>query len=104
MRVLVWALLLGFYARAAEPAVAVSDLVSMLTGALATDPDDQRTARVIGNMHLSERLSGETVGLLRQMGAGPNTIRSLEALRKQSASLPAPSRRCRFCWRRQSTG
>ena len=86
-----WTLLVALSAPAAEPPVTVSDLVSTLTGALATDPDDQRTARVIGNVRLSERLRGETVGLLRQRGAGPNTIRALEALRKQSAAEPAPS-------------
>jgi hypothetical protein len=91
VRVLLCALLLGLCARAAEPPVAVSDLVSRLTAALATDPDDQRTARPIGNLRLSERLSEETVGLLRQMGCGPGTVRALEALRKPSAGLPVPS-------------
>ena len=88
---LLWTLVLGLAARAAEPLAAVSDLVSRLTCALATDRDDQRIARAVKATRLSEAISEETIGLLKQMGAGPATVRALEALRKESAGLPAPA-------------
>lgn len=91
MRVLVCALLLGLAARTAEPPVTVSDLVSMLSGALATDRNDQRTARAVKATRLCEEVSEDTIGLLKQMGVGPFTVRALEALRKESAGLPKPS-------------
>lgn len=91
MPVLLWALAVGLAVRAAQPPLPVSDLVSMLTCALATDRNDQRIAHSVATTRLSERLSEETVGMLRQMGIGPATVRALEAIRKQSASLPAPS-------------
>ena len=88
MRVLLWTLAVGL---AAGPPATVSDLVSMLTCALATDRDDQRIARSVGTAHLSEGLSEETIAMLKLMGIGPATLRALEAIRKQSAGLPAPS-------------
>ncbi|HXN47804.1 MAG TPA: hypothetical protein VN893_14250, partial [Bryobacteraceae bacterium] len=62
MRALLWPLLLALAAPAAEPPVALSDLVSTLTCALATDRDDQRIARSLDTTRLSERLSEETIG------------------------------------------
>ena len=91
MRVLRWALLLGLAARAAEPPVSVSDLVSTLACALATDRDDQRIARSLETTGLSERLSEETIGVLARAGIGPATVLALQELGKRSADLPAPS-------------
>jgi hypothetical protein len=90
VRALLWPLLLALSAPAAEPPVPVSELVSTLTCALATDRDDQRIARSLETTRLSERLSEETVGTLEQAGVGPATALALQALRKQSAALPAP--------------
>ena len=91
MRVLLCALLLAVHAQAADPPVTVSDLVSVLTCALATDRDDQRIARAVKATRLCEQISEETIGLLKQMGVGPLTIRALAALRKDSAGLPKPA-------------
>jgi len=48
-------------------------------------------ARAVKARRLSEEISKETIGLLKQMGAGPATVRALESLRKESAGLPAPA-------------
>ena len=91
MRALLWTLLVALAVPAGEPPVTVSELVSTLTGALATDRDDQRIARSLETTRLSERLSEETIGMLERAGAGPSTVLALQALRKQSAALPAVS-------------
>jgi hypothetical protein len=41
-------------------------------------------------VRLTERLTAEADELLVKMGAGPETARALDALRKRSAGLPAP--------------
>ena len=91
MRLLFWTLLFALSAPAGEPPLSVTDLVSTLTCALATDRDDQRIARSLETTSLSERLSEETIRTLERAGVGPATILALQALRKQSAALPAPS-------------
>jgi len=91
VRALLWPLLLALAAPAAEPPVALSDLVSTLTCALATDRDDQRIARSLDTTRLSERLSEETIGMLQRAGVGPATVLGLQALRKQSAALSSAS-------------
>jgi len=91
VRVLLWTVLFALSAPAGESPVTVSDLVSTLTCALATDRDDQRIARSLATTRLSERLSEETIGMLERAGVGPATVLALQALRKQSAALPAPS-------------
>jgi hypothetical protein len=75
---------------AAAP-IAVGDLVGMVTSALAVDRDDQRTARTLQSVHLSERLSDSTIDMLRQMGAGRETLRELRKLARKSSALPPPS-------------
>src|SRR5208283_1527319 len=91
MSVFVWALAIGLSAPAAEPPVAADELVSLLTSLLATDRKDKRIAHRIETIRLSERLSEETILTLKQMGVGRATLRTLEAIRKQSAGLAAPS-------------
>ena len=86
-----WTLLLSVSAPAAEAPVSVSELVSKLTCALATDRADQRIARSVETTSLSERLSEETIGMLERAGIGPATVLALRALREQSAALPAPA-------------
>jgi hypothetical protein len=75
----------------AEVPVAVSDLVGMVTSAFAVDRDDQRIAQTLASVRLGERLSDSTIGMLRQMGAGPATMRQLQALARKSRALPPPS-------------
>jgi hypothetical protein len=75
----------------AETPMAVSDLVGMVTSALAVDRDDRRIARALEPVRLSERLSYTTIGMLRQMGTGQATFRQLQALAKKSRALPPPS-------------
>jgi hypothetical protein len=91
MGVFLVALAVGLSAPAAEPPVAVSDLVSLLTSLLATDRNDKRIAHRLETIRVSERLSEETIGTLKQMGVGRATLRALDAIRKESAGLPAPS-------------
>jgi len=75
---------------AATP-VSVDDLVGRVVRAFAVDRNDERMADEIGSLHLSERLSAVTVDQLRQMGAGPATVRALEKLARKSEKLPPPS-------------
>lgn len=75
----------------AEAPLAVSDLVGTVTAALAVDRDDQRIAHSLYSVRLSERLSDSTITMLRQMGAGRETIRQLHALARKSRALPTPS-------------
>ncbi|MGO9094494.1 MAG: hypothetical protein ACLQGV_04660 [Bryobacteraceae bacterium] len=91
MRVLLWVLAIGLSVPTAEPLVAVDELVSMLTSLLATDRNDKRIAHRLETIRLSERLSEETILMLKQMGVGRATLRTLEAIRKESAGLAAPS-------------
>jgi len=69
----------------------VSDLVSTVTAALAVDRDDKRIAHSLETTHLSERLSEATVGMLRQVGAGRETVRELHKLARKSSAFPPPS-------------
>jgi hypothetical protein len=89
MSVFLWALAVGLSAPAVEPPVAVSDLVSMLTSALATDRNDKRIAHRLETIRLSERLSEETIGMLKQMGVGRATLRASPSQDPLSAT-PAP--------------
>ncbi|MGA3026602.1 MAG: hypothetical protein ABSF98_17705 [Bryobacteraceae bacterium] len=75
----------------AEGPVAVSDLVGMVTSALAADRDDERIAHTLEPIRLGERLSEATIGMLGQMGAGPATVRQLRVLAAKSRALPPPS-------------
>jgi hypothetical protein len=89
MRFCVVALCLGT-AVAAKTPMAVSDFVGMVTSALAVDRDDERIANALESVRLSECLSDSTIGMLRRMGAGPATVRQLQALARKSRALPSP--------------
>lgn len=69
----------------------VSQLVGNITTALAVDRNDQRIARSLKSIRLTERLTTETFELLVRMGIGPDTTRALEALWRHSSGLPAPA-------------
>ena len=69
----------------------VSELVTNVTNDLAVDCHDRRMAESIESIHLTERLTAETVEMLVKTGVGPATARALEALRKRSAGLAAPA-------------
>jgi len=75
----------------AEAPVAVSDLVGMVTSDFAVDRDDRRIARTLESVHLRESLSDSTIDMLRQMGAGPMTVRQLQVLARKTRQLPAPT-------------
>ena len=75
----------------AQAPMAVSDLVGRVTSSLAVDRDDRRIAQSLQPVRLSERLSDSTIEMLRGMGAGPETVRQLRALAKNSRALPPPS-------------
>ncbi|MGA2182729.1 MAG: hypothetical protein ABSH47_06840 [Bryobacteraceae bacterium] len=75
----------------AEAPMVVSDLVGMVTSALAVDRDDERIANTLERVRLSERLSDSTIDMLRQMGAGRATVRQLRTLARKSQALPPPS-------------
>jgi hypothetical protein len=74
---------------AAAP-ITVGDLVGMVAAALAVDRDDQRIAHTLQSVRLSERLSDSTIDMLRQMGAGRETMRELRKLARKSSALPPP--------------
>jgi hypothetical protein len=75
----------------ADTRLDVSQLAGTITSALAVDRNDKRIARSLNSVRLTERLSAEAAELLVKMGTGPATARALDALRKQSAGLPAPA-------------
>jgi hypothetical protein len=75
----------------AEEPVGASDVVAMVTASLAVDRDDQRIAEAVASAHLSERLPDATVAMLRQMGAGRETVYQLQTLARKSRALPPPS-------------
>jgi hypothetical protein len=75
----------------ADTRLDVSQLAGTITSALAVDRNDKRIAQSLKPVRLTERLTAETAELLVKMGAGPATARALDALRKQSAGLPAPA-------------
>ena len=91
MRLLLCALGVCLAAQAAEPRIAVSELVTIVTSRLATDRNDQRIANAISSVRLREHLGEPVIESLAQMGAGRITVRVLRALGKHSASLPEPS-------------
>lgn len=92
MRVRFCAIVLLLNAAAfAAAQIAVSDLVGMVTSALAVDRDDQRIAQALTQVRLRERLSDSTVQMLREMGAGRATVRELQELVRKSHVLPPPS-------------
>jgi len=90
-RVFALAACLAGAAPAAAPPVPVSDLVGTVTAEFAVDGYDPRIAHTIADIRLSERLSENTIDLLRQMGAGPATVRELNALARKSKNLPPPA-------------
>jgi len=75
----------------AETRLDVSQLVGQVTSALAVDRNDKRIAASLKSVRLTERLTPEMAALLVSTGAGPETARAIEALRKQSAGLPVPA-------------
>jgi hypothetical protein len=86
---------LAFYccsAILAQSRMTVADLVNAVTASLTVDRSDFRISRQVYAIRLSESLSDSTIDILRQMGAGPATIRQLEKLRNKSRSLPYPER------------
>ena len=78
-------------ALAAEAPITVGDLVGRISEALAVDRDDERIARSLASVVLKERLSDGVIAKLQVMGAGPLTLRELQALARQSGSLPGPA-------------
>jgi len=72
------------------PNTTVSSLVDNVTALLAVDRDDARIADELRNVHLHESLSDEVVTMLRQMGAGPATVRELQAIARKTRKLPPP--------------
>ena len=74
-----------------EERITVSDLVSRLTSALATDRNDTRIARSLAAIRLQERLTDPTIDALAKMATGPATLDALHTLARDSAALPAPS-------------
>jgi hypothetical protein len=75
----------------ARTSLTVSGLVDMVTSDLAIDRNDERIAKSIQSVQLTERLMPETVLLLVEVGVGPDTARALGALLTQSARLPLPA-------------
>ena len=80
-----------YTAFAAEAPITVGDLVGRVTEALAVDRDDERMAHALASAVLKERLSDGVIAKLQRMGAGPLTLRELQALGRQSAALPRPA-------------
>ena len=68
----------------------VSDLVNVVTSALAVDRNDQRIAHSVESIQLSERLTPEVTELLVAMGTGPETAHVLRMFCTKSVALPLP--------------
>ncbi len=75
----------------ARTSLTVSGLVDMVTSDLAIDRNDERIAKSLQSVQLTDRLVPETVLLLVELGVGPDTARTLGALLQQSARLPLPA-------------
>jgi hypothetical protein len=75
----------------ARTTVTVSGLVDMVTSDLAVDRNDERIAKSVQAVQLTDRLVPETVLLLVELGVGSDTARALGALLTQSARLPLPA-------------
>jgi len=75
----------------ARTSLTVSGLVDRVTSDLAVDRNDERIARSVQSVQLTDRLIPETVLLLVEVGVGPETARALGVLVKQSARRPLPA-------------
>ncbi|MGD0362281.1 MAG: hypothetical protein ABSC93_15505 [Bryobacteraceae bacterium] len=76
----------------AETRLDVSQLAAAIASGLAVDRNDNRMARSLKPVRLTERLTAKTAAQLVQLGVGPDTARALDALAKQSARLRRPAR------------
>jgi hypothetical protein len=85
------ALLLLVPARASTAKrVSAEDIFQLVSTSVAADDNDEANARQLENIQPTEKLTGESIQILKAQGAGPLTLRALDELRARSASLPPP--------------
>jgi hypothetical protein len=73
----------------AQRAMTVAEVLSFVRSQIKIG-DDHSTAEFLRKIKLTEKLNESTVEDLQGQGAGPQTVRALEKLAEESASLPAP--------------
>jgi hypothetical protein len=76
---------------AAQGHDSVSALVAKVRADLEHNRGDNRIAKDLGRVRLSERLDDRTVETLQSEGAGPETVAELLVLRDASSRLPRPA-------------
>ena len=85
------ALLIACLILSAQRHATVSDLVTHVRNELQRNRSDNRIAKDIRNVELTERLDDRTIEILESDGAGPETVEQLQSLRDRSARLPRPA-------------
>ena len=79
-------------AAAAEMRMTVAQLTDFIKSSVTElKYPDRQVAQYLRNVKLTERLDGDRLEALEELGAGPKTREALEALSTASKSLPAPA-------------
>jgi hypothetical protein len=85
------ALLMACLTLPAQRRGSVGDLVTHVRNELQRNRSDNRIAKDIRNVELTERLDDRTIEILESEGAGPETVEQLQVLRDRSSRLPRPA-------------
>jgi hypothetical protein len=75
----------------AQMSMSVQQVAETVRSSLALKYDDKKIADFIKKVKLIEQLDERTIQDLQRQGAGPKTVKALEGLREQSASLKPPA-------------
>ena len=67
--------------------ISVSQLLDMVRSSLALKYDDGKIAKYVKTVTLTDKLDNKTIESLEAQGAGPKTVKALQDLRDESASL-----------------
>ena len=75
----------------AQMSMTVQQVAETVRSSLALKYEDKKIADFIKKVKLTEQLDERTIQDLQRQGAGPKTVKALEGLREQSASLKPPA-------------
>jgi hypothetical protein len=84
-------LILALFQAAAAAESSVNDLIAMVRASVGAGESDDRLAKALGKLHLTEQLDSRAIEELESEGAGPKSVQELLILLKATEKLPPPA-------------
>jgi hypothetical protein len=89
-RIPVLVLILSFSLRAGNT-LSVDQLLDFVRSSLALKYDDAKIAKYVKGVTLKDKLDDKTIESLQAQGAGPKTVKALQELKTETATLKGPA-------------